>query len=230
MKFIIGLLIGLAVAIAIAFAAFKVAFGGITEIGDRDKSKDVTRTLELADFDQIEVAGVYELDVTVGEDFRVEVSGAPETLDRLEARVDGSTLVLDSPDRKPHKLKMRNHGVTAKVSLPTLVEVDGAGIVDGDIRGVKADRFEANISGIGELRISGECGTFDADVSGIGEIEAEDLQCERVNVDVSGVGEASVYASKAVDAEVSGIGEIVVSGSPAEVSRESGFLSRIEIK
>lgn len=232
MRIFLGFIIGLVLAIAIAFTAVKVAWGGLTDLEDRNRGDDVSRTIEAADFDRIEVAGVYELDVTVGGEYSVSLSGREEDLARTTVSVADGVLTLDTAERNAEgKRKLVKHAITAKIAMPALRAIDAAGVVDGAVAGIDAEAFEADISGVGELELSGRCDTLDADVSGVGELDAEDLQCRAVVVEVSGVGEAKVYASERVDAEIAGIGKIEISGSPAEVSKsQSSPLGRISVK
>src|SRR5690606_5428305 len=108
--------------------------------------------------------------------------------------------------------------------------IDVAGVVDGEIRGVKAERFRASLSGVGDLDIVGECVDLDLTVSGVGDLDAEDFVCENVQVSVSGVGSATVYASQSVNANVTGMGNIKVYGSPANVEKSGGMFSNVTIK
>ncbi len=232
MRIFLGFLIGLVLAGAIAATAFKVAWGDIADIGDRDRGDDKTETVAVADFDRISIAGVFELDVAVGGDYSVTLSGKDEELARTTAEVENGVLSLDTGERdREGKRRFVKHGISAKITMPALNGVDVAGVVDGDIRGINAESFSADISGVGDLDLSGTCGSFDADVSGVGDLDAESLECRSVKIDVSGVGEASVYASESVDAQIAGIGKINVSGSPAQVSKsQSSPFGRISVK
>ncbi len=232
MKLVLGFLIGLLLAAAIAATAFKAAWGDLSDIGARDRGEDETRTIEVADFDRIEVAGVFDLEVTVGGDYRVTLSGKADDLSRTTSSVENGVLVLDTAERdESGKRMLVKHGVTATVSLPALNGIDAAGVVDGKATGVNAENFDADISGVGELELSGTCGALSADVSGVGELDAEALECRTVDVEVSGVGKAKIHASESVDAEIAGIGKIEISGSPAQVSKaQSSPFGRISVK
>lgn len=233
MKFFFGLLIGLFLAVGIAAAAAYMAFGELGihhEFGERDRSNDITQQYDFADFDKIDIGGVYEIDVTVGGDYSVEISGSPEEMARVEAAVENGELVLGEEHKMRGKRRWRHHGLTAVVSMPSLTAIDVAGVVDGDVTGISADQFDANLSGVGDLDLDGSCGSLTARVSGVGELNAKDLECENVEVSVSGVGDASVYASQSVDASVSGIGSISIYGSPTDVEKNGGFLSSIDVK
>ena len=125
MRLIIGFLIGLVIAAAIAATAFKVAWGDIGEFEERDRGADVTRTVEAADFTEIAIKGVFELDVTVGGDYSVTITGSEEDLARTTAEVQNGRLVLDSENRKEKKrARIIKHGVTASVTLPAQILFD----------------------------------------------------------------------------------------------------------
>jgi len=230
MKFLFGLFIGLLLAIGIAVGAGYMAFGDLSNIGERDKSKDITQTFDLAGFDRIDAGGVYELDVSVGGDFSVTISGASEEMARLEADVENGELSLGQKRPEHGKRRWRNSGLTAVISLPALNAIDISGVVDGEVTGIAAASFSADLSGVGDLELSGTCENLTADISGVGDFDGRDLECETVEVHVSGVGDASVYASQSVDASVSGIGSISVYGSPSQVEKSSSFLSSISVQ
>ena len=184
----------------------------------------------VAGFDEIDVGGVFEIDVAVGGDFSVVVSGAPSEMERLDARVENGVLKLDRKEGERGKHRWRDFGLTANITLPALKGVDIAGVADVRVSGVDADEFDIDLAGVGDLTISGTCGRLEADVSGVGDLNAKGLECSDVDVDVSGVGSASVYASESADASVSGIGSVDIYGSPSRVEKSSSFIASISVK
>lgn len=184
-----------------------------------------SRTLDLRDFDAIEIGGAYELDVIVGEDFSIELSGPSEEMARVEASLKNGALVLGTKKR----IKGDHKGVRAVVTMPALTRIAVSGVADADVSGVKSDHFKLDLSGVGEVNVAGECGKLYARVSGVGEVDAQSLQCKDVDVRVAGIGEARVYASESVSAEVSGMGGIMVYGSPKSVDKRGGFFSEIKV-
>lgn len=232
MKIFLGFLIGLILAAAIAATALKVAWGDLTDAGDRDRGADETRTIEVADFDRIDIAGVVELDATVGGDYALTLSGRADDLDRARAEVVDGELILDTANNDGRVgRKIIRHGVSATLTVPALTGVEAAGVVDGEIKGIAGGAFSVDISGVGDLKLSGTCDALDAEVSGVGDLEARDLICRTVDVEVSGIGGASVYASESANAEIAGIGKIEIYGSPQSVSKSnSSPLGRISVK
>ncbi|MEO1252555.1 MAG: head GIN domain-containing protein [Pseudomonadota bacterium] len=220
---VVGVVLAGIVAAMVAFFAVKHAF----DVGERDRSNDVTRDYELADFDAISVGGVYELTVETGPDYSVRVSGPPEELARIDVEVRDGRLRFG---RNDGDVKLRQMGVTAVVTLPALTAIDVSGVGEADVAGVDADDFSVALSGVGKVTLAGRCANLYATVSGVGELDARALECETANVTLSGLGEASIYASASVDATLSGVGSIDVYGSPDTVSKTKSFLGDISVK
>lgn len=232
MRFLIGLVIGAIIAAAIGAGAIAIAFGELddVDIGSRDKTEDVVQSFELRDFDKIDIAGVYELNVAVGSDFSVEIAGPEDEMSRVDARVEDGSLVLDQRKRdKGEGRRFNRHGVTAKVTMPSIAALDVSGVVDGSVDGIAGGDFAVNLSGVGDVHLAGECSALTARVSGVGDLDAEDLKCKTAKVRVSGVGDASVFASEAVEASISGMGGIDIYGEPASVEKSGSMFSHIEV-
>lgn len=230
MKIFFGILIGLVLAIMIAAGAAYMAFGNIRDFEERDKSGDVSMSYDLTGFDRIVVGGVYELNVRVGEGFSIEVSGAPDEMERMEIEVEDGVLRLGQQERMRGKRRWRDQGLSAEITMPALAALNVSGVTDANVTGVDADDFSARLSGVGEIDIAGTCGSLTARVSGVGALDAENLQCVDVEVRVSGIGDAEVYASQSVHASVSGIGSIGIYGSPSVVETDKSLFADISVK
>jgi hypothetical protein len=187
------------------------------------------QTLDLRGFKAIEIGGAYELDVVVGEEYSIVLSGPAEEMERVEARVDNEALMLNLKKRSRIDQRHNRENVRAVITMPALERLSVSGVVEGDISGVQSDAFRLDLSGVGNVTIAGRCGALTAHVSGVGELNAQGLACKKASVRVSGVGEASAYASDEASAEVSGMGEINIYGSPNKVEKRGGFLADISV-
>lgn len=192
------------------------------------KDDDVTKNLDLKGFDRIDISGVFEMDVRVGPDFSIELSGPEYEMEITRASVKNGVLHLDQKDHHRHRRNNREN-VRAVITMPDIAGFDVSGVVDGSVAGVDAGDFEIDISGVADLKVDGECDNLRADVSGVGDLDADALECRVVKVRVSGVGDASVFARDEVDAHVSGMGEINVYGSPKRVSKSAGMFGEITV-
>lgn len=210
----------------IATTALALAAG--SAIAD-DKNR-ITKTYDLDGFDEIDVSGVYDIDVTVGEDFSFEISGPAKEMERVEFETRKGVLHLGHRERKRNEKKIRNRkGLDARITLPVLYAISVSGVVDADITGVTAENFDFNLSGVGDVDLSGSCGSLKAKISGVGDFDARSFKCSTVDVSVSGVGDAEVFAKDAVKANASGMGDISVYGKPGDVEANDSFLSDITI-
>ena len=192
------------------------------------KNGDIQQLHDLEDFDQIEIRGVYRLNVTAGQDYRVFTSGQSKEVEDMKVYVKDGILVLDQDQDKKKKINNRD-GVWADISLPSLNGVDITGVGTGDIMRVNSERFSLDVSGVGELEIAGLCGSLDASMRGVGEINASGLECKNADVSLKGVGEVSIFASESVDVSAKGIGEVNVYGKPGRVEKSKGFLSGVKV-
>lgn len=209
-------------------AAFLLSLTGAASADDEAVRSE---KFDLAGFDRIKIAGVYDLDVRVGEDFSISLTGPAYEMDRVEVSVENGALVLDQRKHNKRDFKNRNKrdGVEAVITMPSLTALNVSGVVDGVIAGVDSERFDLDLSGVGDLSIDGECGVLDAKVSGVGDLNARNLECREAELRVSGVGSASVFASDEIDAKISGMGDIDVYGSPEKVRKNSGMFAEITV-
>ena len=206
--------------------ALALCVAGAGFAGDKNS---VTKTYALSGFERIDIAGVYDLDVRVGPDFSITLTGHQKEMERVEASVREGVLYLTRADGKRRWGVGDDQEIEAEITLPSLNSLDVSGVVAGSIEGVDAEQFNIDLSGVGNISLEGECGVLYADVSGVGDLEAEELECASVFVEVSGVGSASVYARDKVSADVSGMGDIDVYGSPDDVSADSGMFADITV-
>ncbi len=197
---------------------------------DKDKGPRVEKSFDFTDFNEIEVIGVYNMDVQVGGDFSIETSGRQKDMDRMDVYVKNGVLVLATDDeKKTWRGKKNNQGIDITITMPALNGLEITGIGNGEVNGIDSDEFEIEVAGIGAMELNGRCGKLDADYAGMGELDARGLKCEHVTVDMSGMGSASVYASESVDADMSGMGSIDVYGDPKKVKKDKSFMSSVTI-
>jgi Putative auto-transporter adhesin, head GIN domain len=194
----------------------------------KDAKNIVAKDYDLVGFDRIDISGVYELDVRIGKDFSIELSGPDDEMARVETTVKDGVLYLDQRKTKRRKHHNRD-GVKAKITLPSLVGLEVSGVVEGSVTNIDTEDFVLAISGVGDVELSGECGAFDAKVSGVGDLDAKALECRAVDIAVSGVGDASVFARDEVDARVSGMGDIDIYGGPKSVQKSSSMFADITV-
>ena len=213
---------------ALAAAFFLLVFTGC--LPKKASGDLVTETFSEKDFHglDIELNGVTE--VTVGPEFKVEVTCEENVTKFLDVKVEKGILKVDF-DRPIYDLD----GLVVKVTAPSWdqFEVGGSGKIrvldsisgsslrldvsgSGDIlvKNAVFTRTDLDISGSGDIELAGSGEDLDAGISGSGHVKCFDFWVKNARVEVSGSGKMQVNASEKLDAEISGSGNIEYMGNP----------------
>lgn len=188
-------------------------------------------TRNVSGFTEINAADRITVEVSVGEAYFVQVTGADA--DRVRTHVDGRTLRISDQDR-PWFGRTPDLDATVRVTAPRVEGVAasrGAELMAtlsgqcGDFSVAAAMGGTASVSGIncsnvsasasmgGSLQLAGACNDLSAGASMGGDIRARDLQCRTVDASASMGGALRVYASESYDASAAMGGEIDVDGA-----------------
>lgn len=146
-----------------------------------------------------EVSGQADAVVRIGEPRKVTVRGDDNLLEQVKTEVSGDTLeVSQDEDIDPYL------GITVEIRIPRLdmAELSAAG--DLTARGIRGERFRAEVSGAGSVEADGRVRSVEVVVSGAGDVRLERLVAQQAEVEVSGAGSVHVHASDSLTASVSG--------------------------
>jgi hypothetical protein len=169
----------------------------------------VTQTRDVDGFDAIRVECAFDVEITVGPRFRLELMHDDNLIDLIETSVHGGTLVLDCEGE--HTC---DRSCEVRIEMPALtgITIDGAAQVRA--RGLAGESFEYDLRGAGDLEVEGTVGRVDMQLSGAGSVDARDLIAEEANVRLSGTGSVRVHANERFKGQVSGCGSIQYYGDP----------------
>ena len=201
-------------------AAFSFGKDVIEGSGDME-----TRELSLKEFDEIDIGGAFDLEITLGDEQKVVMTIDDNLWDNLEAEVHGRTLEIGwdkscEPDGE----------CTVVIVVRELRAMDIHGAADVEIEGYHGDSFIFNVSGAAELEMDGEVDKLDIHVSGAGDIDTRELKAKSVEISVSGAGDAKVFASESFEGRVSGVGNINYWGDPERQKTKVSGLGNIRRK
>ena len=206
--------------------------------GNRVKGNGNYVTVErsVGDYDEVAVAGFFDVELVAGEEGELKVYGEENLLEHIITEVKGDRLKIKTEKGYNLKPSSWKKGKGIKITVPIkdidAVYLSGSGDVYGDVTinsdvfdtsvsgsgditlKVKASKVEASVAGSGDLRLSGTTDEFDAKVAGSGDIHAFDLSSNYTEVSVAGSGDARVNASEEIKARVAGSGDIRFSGNP----------------
>jgi hypothetical protein len=195
----------------------------------------ISRNYQVGNFQQIEVAGPYDVEVRTGPSASVSARGGEKLLERTVVEVDGNKLVI-RPERN-HSFFNFGWGSHGKASFTvTVPQLNGATIAgSGDIRvdKVAGQNFEGTVAGSGGIDVaamdvqqlklsiagsggvkagSGKAQSAKYDIEGSGDIEAGAIQTQKLDVSIAGSGGVKAHSSGTADVSIMGSGNVEVAG------------------
>jgi hypothetical protein len=187
------------------------------------------RSFPVGSFTEIVVAGSTDVEVRTGVATSVVAEGEQADLDRLDIRVDGPRLVIDTKSGSWNWSSRK--GVVVRVGTKTLssAAISGSGDmsvdrVNGPFRGrisgsgdmrlpsVQSDTLSLSLSGSGDMLVAGRCGSANLNTTGSGDINAAGLTCRTVAVSSTGSGDIAAVATETASLRTTGSGDISVTG------------------
>ena len=211
--------------------------------GKRIKGNGNVVTIErsVGDYDQVAVAGWFDVELVDGNEGELTLKGEENLLEYIKTEVKDGKLVIKTEKGVNLRPSTWKDGILVTVPVEQIegVSLSGSGDVIGKTT-LRSDRFRTNISGSGDIELTIEAGevsaqlsgsgdivlegkadTLDVQVSGSGDIKAYDLEAEHVDVQVSGSADVKVTANQSLNARVSGSGDISYKGNPKKVNTKS---------
>jgi hypothetical protein len=177
--------------------------------GERGSGTPATDSRSVSGFDEVEAQGVISLVVTVGPKHSCELSGDDNLLPLVEAKVDGSRLILRSD-----KQLRPDTPLVATVTMPDVKAVRISGKANGSIKGFDNHQLDLRLSGAGRIIASGKTNYLTLNLSGAGQADLQKVDAANVEIDVSGAGSVEVGSPTRLDVDISGAGSVLYSGSP----------------
>jgi hypothetical protein len=195
----------------------------------------VSRNYQVANFQQIEVAGPYDVEVRTGGKPGVSARGSEKLLERTVVEVTGDKLVIrPENNRSFFHFGWSNHGKAVfTVTVPQLMGATIAGSGDIHVDRVTGQKFEGTVAGSGGLNVAamnvqnlklsiagsggvkagaGKAQSADYDIAGSGDVDAGAVQAEQLKVSIAGSGGVKAHASGTADVSIVGSGDVEVSG------------------
>lgn len=199
-----------------------------------DDGPTQSREYRLAGFDEITVAGPYEVTVVAGGTAGAKARGSKAALDQLTIEVvDGDLRIM--PKRKsglrwswgkksPVKIEISGGAALREATIAGSggIRVDRiagpsfkgtiAGSGDLNLAAIDANSAELTIAGSGDIRAVGRAGKLSLDIAGSGGIDAPALRSDVADITIAGSGSIRAFASRTADVTIIGSGDVVLTG------------------
>jgi hypothetical protein len=199
----------------------------------QDGGPTISRNYAVSGFDQVDVAGPFDVTIHTGINPGVQARGSEKLIERLVVEVkDGKLLIHPEKRGLFGGWNSINGKADVVVTVPTLKGATLAGSGGISIDKVKGDSFDGQVAGSGDLHIGSiEVGSFkmgiagsgnvsgqgraqnaDFSIAGSGGVDAKNIATETLKVSIAGAGDVRAHASKAADVSIMGSGDVEVTG------------------
>lgn len=223
------------IAAAVIASATATSACGRAHGEDNDAGPDTSRNYQVANFQQIEVAGPYDVEVRTGSNPSVSARGSQKLLEKTVVEVKGDKLVIhpEKQDGWFHTgwgFRGKAHFI---VTVPALTAATIAGSGDIKVDKVQGNRFEGSVAGSGGLALAsvnvqtiklaiagsggvkagaGKTASADYDIAGSGDIDAGGVQANDAKVSIAGSGSVRAHSSGTADVSIMGSGDVNIAG------------------
>jgi len=219
---------------ALVSIAGAIALSACGQSRAEDGGPTVQRSYQVGPFQEIEVAGPYDVQVRTGAGPSVSASGPEKLLERLVVEVRGDKLLIHTRREKGWFGSWSSKGTaTIQVTAPALRAAAIAGSGELAIDQVRGDSFDASVAGSGDLNVesidvqnlklsiagsgelrarSGQARTADYSIAGSGDIDARGIRSESAEVSIAGSGNVTAQATGTADVNIMGSGDVELTG------------------
>ncbi len=200
------------------------------------------RSFAVSGFDRVSATGSEDVTITTGKTASVVATGPQDMLDRLDVRVDGTTLKIGHKSGNWHGWGWSKDKTRIAVTLPALrgVSLAGSGNVTADhgtgpafsaslagsgdlnVAMIDSPQVKLTTAGSGDVTAAGKCGNANVSISGSGGMALDGLQCATITVAISGSGDVVARASQNANVRIAGSGDVKIAGGARCQSRTSG--------
>ncbi len=181
------------IALLLTIALFTI--NGNAQWGKKIKGNGKVVTVErsVGEYDDIAVAGWFDVDLVKGREGEVSIKGEENLLEYILTEVKNGKLTIKV--KKGYNLQSSNwkDGILVTVPFESInsVALSGSGdIVGKDV--LTADSFSATMSGSGDISLSVEADALKTVISGSGDIELSG-KARDFDVTVSGSGDVKAF-------------------------------------
>lgn len=200
-------------------------------------SQKIENSLQLTDFESIEMSGIFNVRIDQGDEYKVEVTGSSRQKEHYTIFTQHKTLVIDyDNDNEIYFWKnemFEDDKITVNITMPHLhdmdikgagkvkfwnfdesdVEIKLAGAIAADGR-IDATTMEIEISGASFLDLDGKGTYLEATIAGASGLDAYQYKVDRAVIGAHGASSAKVNVNETLEINKSFASNVSHRGNP----------------
>jgi hypothetical protein len=142
-----------------------------------------TKEYDLTDFNVVEVADAFKVDISPSDTFSVEITANENVMRYVRVTRNGSTLKIGLEGLH---VSFGSRTIEARITMPELTALSLSGASKGTVRGFSsANELSTRISGASTLDLDMETGSLIGEVSGASKVIAR-IKSTRAEIELSG--------------------------------------------
>lgn len=200
-----------------------------------DAGATVSRNYQVGTFQQIEVAGPYDVEVRTGGNPSVSAQGSERLLERTDVSVEGDRLII----RTHHEGGFFHFGFSRRgnvhfvVTVPQLTGASLTGSGDIKVDKVQGQAFDGSVTGSGDLSVAtlevqalklsitgsggvkagtGKAQSAEYQTTGSGDLDAGAIDSPQIKASISGSGDIRAHGSGTANVSIMGSGDVFLTG------------------
>ncbi|HEY9048990.1 MAG TPA: DUF2807 domain-containing protein [Ohtaekwangia sp.] len=210
--------------------------------GDPETKEETSNQYSLSDFSEVEVSGLFDVRITQGDEYLVELTGPESEKEKYKIEREGNTLVIDYNDERGvhwgkdlldidqmkinitmpqlEKLKAKGAGkISFKEFKSNELDIDVVGAVD--VKGeADAEAVTLHLSGASQVSLEGKANTLEATIQGASTLRAYSFEVRDAVVEVNGASSAKVNVTEHLEMEEGIASDIDYRGHPNVTKRD----------
>lgn len=191
----------------------------------RGSGKMATEKRDVSGFTMIRVSNSSDIDISIGDKFSVELEAEDNLLEIIETEVVRGELRITTSDG--YNVRPRR-GSRLTITMPSLEGIKISGSSDIRAQGINSDELTINITGSGDVELTGKAREVVIEIRGSGDIDARNFHAVEAEIDIRGSGDVDISVSARLWVSISGSGDITYYGEPElkKKIRGSGDISQ----
>lgn len=212
---------------------------------EKGNGEIITENRELAEFDEIEIAGQATVFIEQGVKPSVKIKIDSNLVQFIKTNVSGMKLEIEEGKCIEELTEFEVHIVTANLSRLEVggsVKLKGENTIKAEKMLIKTkgaaevslsldvDDLETITKGSGEVKLLGRAMQFEVELEGAGSLDAFRMLAKEVDASVTGAGTCKINVSEKFDGDVSGSGKLYYKGNPKKVKTDVSGSGTIQAK